>query len=89
MSQDGQQVITIHILSIISRGKRNQTMKFCQLAEYNMRNIFLVEKLWRKNVVEKLVPALFIKNQNWVYLWINSPKFLPKYIKTKVLTTCF
>ena len=31
----------MHILSVISRSKNNQTMKFGQLIEYNMRNIFL------------------------------------------------
>ena len=31
-------------------------------------------------MVEKLFPDPFLKNQNWAYLWINSPK---KY------TTCF
>ena len=40
-SQSGQQTIVIHILPNISRGKGNQTMKFSQLMEYNMRNIFL------------------------------------------------
>ena len=40
-SQTGQQIITIHILFNISRNKGNQTMKFDQLIEYNIRNIFL------------------------------------------------
>ena len=31
----------MHILPNISRSKVNQTMKFCQLREYNMRNIIL------------------------------------------------
>ena len=39
-SQTGQQIITIHILSNISRSKGNQTMKFDPLIEYNMINIF-------------------------------------------------
>ena len=45
--------------------------------------------------VKKLFPDSFLKTQNWVYLWINSPKFcavcfycmtiwgLSKYIETK------
>ena len=37
----GQQLITIHILPNISRSKGNQTIKFGQLLEYSMRNIFL------------------------------------------------
>ena len=28
-----------------------------------------------QNVVEKLFPDYFLKNQNWAYLWINSLKF--------------
>ena len=40
-SQPGKQIIAMHILSNISRSKGNQKMKFGQLIEYNMRNIFL------------------------------------------------
>ena len=39
--------IVIHILPNISRSKGNQTMKYDQLIEYNMRNIIL-EKLHTK-----------------------------------------
>ena len=28
-----------------------------------------------QNMVEKLFPESILKNQNWVYLWINSLKF--------------
>ena len=45
--QPGSQLIAIHILPNISRSKDNQTMKFGQLVEYNMRNIFL-QKLYTK-----------------------------------------
>ena len=41
MLQPGKQIIPIHILPNISRGKDNHTMKFGELIEYNMRNIFL------------------------------------------------
>ena len=37
----GEQTIAIDILPNILRSKCNQTMKFDQLIEYNMRNIFL------------------------------------------------
>ena len=37
-------------------------MKFGQLMEYNMRNIFL--KNHTQNVVEKLFPNPFLKNKN-------------------------
>ena len=39
-SQTGQQVITVDILSNISRSNGKQTMKFGQLVEYNTRNTF-------------------------------------------------
>ena len=54
-----------------------------------------------QNVVEKLIPGPFQKNQNWLFLRINSPKFytvcfnfmliwgLSKYSETKLQTTCF
>ena len=46
--QTGQQIITAHILSNISRSKSNQTMKLSQLIEYNKRNIFtkVIYKMW-------------------------------------------
>ena len=47
ISQAGKQPIAIHILTIISRSKGNHTMKFSQLIEYNIRNIYL-EKLYIK-----------------------------------------
>ena len=40
-SQTGQQIIPIHILPNISRGKSNQEIKFGQLIKHNMRNNFL------------------------------------------------
>ena len=39
--EPGLQTIAIHILPNISQSKGNQTMKFGQLIEYNMKNIFL------------------------------------------------
>ena len=46
-SQPGKQTIAIHILPYISTRKCNQTVKFGQLTEYNMRKIFL-EKSYSK-----------------------------------------
>ena len=40
-SQPVKQTITLHILINISASKGNQAMKFGQLIERNMRNIFL------------------------------------------------
>ena len=79
----------------ISRSKGNQTLKFGQLIECNMGNIFLEKshRMWRRNA--------FLKTKNWAYLWINSLKFytvcfycmaswgLLKYIETKMQTNYF
>ena len=46
-SQPGKQTIVTHILPNISRSKGNQTTKFGQLIDYNMRNIF-IEKWYTK-----------------------------------------
>ena len=46
-SQTGKETIVTHILPNISISKGNETIKFGQLIEYNMRNIFL-EKLYTK-----------------------------------------
>ena len=40
-SQPEKQIIPMQILPNISRSKGNQTTKFAQLTECNMRNIFL------------------------------------------------
>ena len=73
MSQTGQQIITIHILSNIARSEGKQTVKFGQSIEYNMRNIS-----WKNHIqnMVKLVLDSFIKDQDWTYLWINSLKVL-------------
>ena len=39
-SSTGKQIIPIHLLLNISRSKDKQTMKYHQLIEYKMRNIF-------------------------------------------------
>ena len=62
MPKPGKQAIAKHILPNISRSKSNQTMKFAQLIEYNMKNIFV--KNHTLNVVEELFPDPFLKNQN-------------------------
>ena len=49
------------MLHNISRNNGIQTMKFAH-SEYNMRNLFL-EKSYR-NLLEKLFPDPFLKNQN-------------------------
>ena len=42
-----KQNISVDILTNISRSKGNQTFKFGQIIEYNMRNIFLEETIPR------------------------------------------
>ena len=49
-------------MSNISRSKVNQTMKFGQLIEYNMRNIF-VEKSYTKCGEETIVIPFSKKSQ--------------------------
>ena len=47
MSQPVKQTNAIHILPYILRMKIYQTIKFCQLIEYNMGNVF-IEKSYTK-----------------------------------------
>ena len=47
-SQPGKQTIVIYMLPNISRSKGNQTMKFGQVIECNMKNLFL-EKSYTKH----------------------------------------
>ena len=61
-SQAGKQIIITHLLPNISRSKDNKTMKFGQLIECNMRNIFL-EKSYTKCGGEASTRP-FYKNQN-------------------------
>ena len=58
-SQPVYQAIVMHILPNILRSKSNQTMKFGQLIEYNIRNIFL-EKSYTKCGGE-IIPRPFSK----------------------------
>ena len=59
--QPGKQTIAIHILPNISKSKGNRTIKFGQLIEYNIRNIFL-EKSGIKCGGET-IPRLFSKKK--------------------------
>ena len=45
--QPGNQTSALYILPNISRSKDNQTIKFVQLIEYNMRHVF-AEKSYTK-----------------------------------------
>ena len=61
VSQPGKQTIAMHMFPNISRSKDNQTNKFGQLIEYNMRIIFL-EKSYTK--YEETSPRPFSKKKN-------------------------
>ena len=63
-SQTGQQIITKHVLSNILRNKGNQAMKFGQLLEYNMRNIFLEKYFSNTKRSGEASLIIFLKNQN-------------------------
>ena len=80
------------------RSKGNQTMKFDQLTEYSMRNIFL-EKSYTKNdgetsprpFSEKLKVNLSLDQQSKVSysLYLCYAKLRVIKIETKLQTTCF
>ena len=57
-SPTGKQIITINILTNISRNKVNQRMKFGQLTECNVRDISLY-KNHTKYESRRIVPNLF------------------------------
>ena len=66
-------------------------MKFGQLTYIKTWEIFSLKR-HAQNVAQKLVLDLFLKKQNWTYLWINSLKFvsivrpgrgMPKHIEAK------
>ena len=96
-SKTGKQIITIHILPNISRSKGNKIMKFGQFINVTWKIPF--SKNYTLNVVENLVPDLFLKNQLFtisldqqseilssLFVFILCPSWvLPKYIET----TCF
>ena len=73
-SQTGQQIITIHILPNISRGKINQAKNYGQLIEYNVRNIFF--KKHAENEAGKLVPDLFLFFEKVLYKVKTSDQHL-------------
>ena len=43
-SQPGKQTIAVHVFPNVSKSKDNHMVKFGQLIEYNMRNIFLEKR---------------------------------------------
>ena len=72
-SQPGNLTISIQILRSISKHKGNLTMKFSSWWNITWETFFLKNNA--QNILEKLFPRPFLKNQIWAYLWINSLKF--------------
>ena len=62
-SRSGKQTTATHILPNISLVKGNQTIKFNQLIEYDMRNIFLNKHT--QNMVEKLFSKKSTLSMSW------------------------
>ena len=97
-SQPGQQSILKHILTNISRSKGNETMKFFQLIEYNIRNIFLEKSYTKCGGVTsprlfsgKLKLRISLDQQHKVLyslFLLYSKLRLSKYIETKLQITC-
>ena len=73
-SQPGKKIFPTLILPNISKSKGNQTIKFGQLIEYNMRNIFL-EKSFTKCGGETIPIPFSKKSKLCISLCINSLKF--------------
>ena len=65
-SQPSQLTTAIRILTSISRNKGNQSIKFGQLIECNIRNVPLENHT--QNVAEKLFPGHLLNMQNRAYL---------------------
>ena len=72
--QSGMQT-TMNILPDISKRKDSQTMKFGQLIEYNVRNIFL-QKSFRKRNKKEIVLVLFFSEN---FMQSKSKQFAPQF----------
>ena len=67
----------LHIFPKFSKSKGKQAMRFGQLIEYNMRNIFF-DRSYRK-CARETIPRSLSKNQIQAYFWINSVKLFLLY----------
>ena len=95
-SQPGKQIISIHILSNITRSKNIHGIKFGQLIQYNMWNIFIEKSFTeygRKSVTTPSSNKLNLCSnilQLCTVCFCCMPSWrLSKYIETKLQTTCF
>ena len=85
--QPGKPTMAIKIFPNISKNEGTHTMKFGQLTEYYVINIFLA-KSYRKGG-EEISPEPFLKNLN--IDWINSHSLFLLYaiVESKLQITCF
>ena len=74
-SQPGKQILAIQVLPVISTCKGNQTMKFDQLIEYNMRNNFLEKSTTKCGGETIKIEYLTIRKSILSISWIESLKF--------------
>ena len=95
-SEPGKQIIAIYIWPNISRGKGNATVKFDQLIEYDLKNIFFGKIITKYGGTtnprkSKLGLSLDINRLRFyaVCFIVCLSRRLSKYIEKKVLTTCF
>ena len=61
-TQTGQEIITIHILSNISRSQDNQPMNLGQLIKHNVRNIFFHKSCRKRGRETSSRPFFIFKN---------------------------
>ena len=98
--QPGYQTIAIQILSNISRSKYNWTLKFGQLIEYNMRNIFVqksytkcggetIPRSFSKNIEIEYISGSITLNFNTVCFFFMLIKGISKYTENNLKTICF
>ena len=75
-------------------------MKFGQLIEYNIRNVFFEKsstkccleantRPFHKKIKVRHISGSTVWNDKSLFLTNVQSQDLPKYIKTKMLTTCF
>ena len=86
MSEPGTQTISIYILPNISSRKDNQTMKFGQLIEYIMRNVFLQESGGETNpglFFKKSTLSIFSSNINEVIRGVSNFFFIIRFYTHK------
>ena len=90
--QLGKQRIATNILSNISRSKGNQTIKFGQLIEHNMRNIFLEISCTKYG--RETIPRPFSKKSKLnlsgsvVESFIQFVYYMPSWGLSKYIKTC-